>query len=228
MDADRDAEPDDGPLDEADPRFVGVRADDPQGPRPRRLVESQGPGASPQDARVRILRVAVPALFFAGIAAVVVMFFLGLSPRTSGTARLGPEEEVRARVAERPIRFCLEEGQPCAWLSQVDGSLIALSASGPTREELGRAGIGWCASSGYYGSNVTGSRYDQLGRLVEGPGRRDLDRFDVRIDGGEVLIRFTDRSAGRLAHQTDEVREPDGPACERIPFEPAEHVEAAP
>lgn len=208
------------PLDADDPRFSGSRSDAGSPARARRLVKSQGPGPSPFDRRVRILRVAVPLLFAAGLAVVATVFVVGLDPSPTRTVNLGNEAAVRATVGERPHRVCLDAGQPCAWIDEVGGDLLALSAAGPVRDELGRAGIGWCPSSGYYGSNNTGSRYDPRGRLVEGPAKRGLDRYRIVVRDGQVVVDFTDLRAGKQAHHTTETLPADGPDCERIPFTP--------
>lgn len=207
------------PLDAGDPRF-GDRGSGRPPARPRRLVRSQGPGPSPFDRRVRILRVAVPLVFAAGLAAVATVFVVGLDPSPARTMDLGSTSEVRAAVRDEPRRVCLEGGQPCAWIDEVGGDLIALSAAGPVRDELGRAGIGWCSSSGYYGSNNTGARYDRLGRLVDGPARRGLDRYRVAVRDGRVTVDFTDLRTGEQAHRTVETIPPDGPDCEQIPYAP--------
>jgi hypothetical protein len=207
-----------GPLDPVDPRFVGAeRIEVPE--RPRRLVETIGPGASPQDPRVRLLRGVVPALGVVALLAFGAMFFRALAPGPS-TVVVGDEGTVRAAVAERPLRVCREpDGAPCAWLTVVDSRLLALSTSGAVPAEHGRQGVGWCPSSGYFGSNATGSRYDAAGNLVVGPSPRGLDRFTVRItDAGEVAVHFGGRTAGRRAGSASESISPDGPDCDSVPY----------
>lgn len=207
------------PLDAADPRFVGDESVAlPE--RPRELVESQGPGYSPLDPRVRLLRGAVPLLFVAALVVIGAVFFRALAPGPS-TVEVGEEAAVREAVSERPLRVCREDGGlPCAWLTVIDDRLIALSTSGSIREEYGRQGVGWCPSSGYFGSNTSGSRYDAAGTLVSGPALRSLDRYALRVrEDGMVVVDFNDRSAGRRAGSSRAPRPPAGPECDAIPYD---------
>lgn len=209
---------DDQPLDPADPRFVGSgRVDVP--PHRRELVESQGPGVGLANPWARALRIAIPLLLASALLVIGTVFFVALAP-DSGVQVVGDEGDVRAALADRPHRVCRDGRLPCAWLTVVDGRLLALNTSGPIREEFGRLGVSWCPSSGYFGSNVSGSRYDQAGRLVAGPSIRSLDRFHVRLDdGGRVLVDFTSLTAGRRAGYENAVLPPDGPDCDEIPFD---------
>lgn len=204
------------PLDPTDPRFTGFQRP-PAEPRQRELVESRGPGHSPMDRRVRIIRMAIPTIAIAGVVAVAAVFWNALTP-DSGALRVGEADAVAAAVAERPLRVCRGDGPPCAWLTTVDGELTALNTSGPVHSEYGRQGVGWCPSSGYFGANSTGSRYDPAGRLVSGPANRGLDRFRLREEDGVVVVDFSRRTAGPRARAGDP-RPRDGPACDEIPFD---------
>ncbi|MGI9016526.1 MAG: hypothetical protein ACR2HR_05370 [Euzebya sp.] len=210
----------DGRVDAFDPRFAtrGSEVDDVD--RQRQLVASSGPGRNPDVRMVRILRVAVPALFAGALVAMVLVFFSGLSPGESSVV-VGPASEVRQAVAERPYRYCFHGTNPCAWLTVVDQELVAFNTNGPMAEEYGRQGVGWCPSSGYFGSNSTGSRWDQDGRIVTGPSPRSLDRFTTAIDaGGNLVVRFASLTAGLANWQVDgEVSPPDGPDCDEVPFD---------
>jgi hypothetical protein len=202
------------PLDPADPRFGGGT----RGQPPRTLVESGGPGSSPLDPRVRRLRVLIPAAFFLAVAAVGAMFLAGLNPGDT-VELIGPEADVRRAVAERPRRVCYRDSAPCAWLTVVDGELLALNTAGPLGEEYGRQGVGWCPSSGGFGANSTGSRFDAAGNVVRGPAPRGLDRFAVLTDARGVLrVDFSYLTTGVQAANATALP-PDGPACERIPFD---------
>lgn len=206
----------DGPLDPFDPRFDQEVARE---ARQRLLVASRGPGSSPEDPKVRILRLAVPLLALAGVLTVIAVFFAGLSPGGS-TEVVGPVDDVRDAVADRPRRVCLRGANPCAWLTVVDDRLLALNTSGPLPPEFGRQGVGWCPTSGYFGANATGSRYDLAGRVVRGPAIRGLDRFDVVVDArGRAVINFASLTAGPAEWQTTEVLPPAGPDCEPVPFD---------
>lgn len=206
------------PVDAADPRFAGSEEGRALAPG-RRLVDTRGPGPSEMDVRVRILRIAVPAVAFLLVAGVVAVFAIGLDP---GEPRevVGPEAAVRAAVAERPRRVCLGGRQPCAWLTLADGELIALGANGPVREEFGRMGIAWCPGSGYFGSNVTGSRYDANGDLLRGPASRGLDRVAVSVaPDGQVVVDFSVLRTGLQPRLVDAFVPATGPDCAEIPFD---------
>lgn len=205
------------PLDAADPRFAGSGAGAP--PPRRRLVRSQGPGPSHLDPRVRVLRAAIPLVFVAGVVVVAAVFWRGLAP-SSGLHIVGDEAAVRAAVAERPHRVCLGDALPCAWLTVVEGRLLAFNTAGPLREEYGRSGVTWCPSSGCFGSNALGSRFDQAGALVRGPAPRGLDRYDLDVDdGGRVVVNFASLTTGLQRARVDAVRPPQGPDCDEIPFD---------
>lgn len=206
------------PLDGADPRFTGFTRP-PAAERDRQLIASRGPGHSPMDTRVRIVRVAIPAIAIAGIVAVAAVFWTALAPGSTEVV-VGDADAVASAVAERPLRVCPgEDGPPCAWLIRVDGEVLALNTSGPVGAEFGRQGVGWCPSSGYFGSNTTGSRYDPAGRLVTGPANRGLDRFRVREDdAGRLIVGFSSRTAGPRAAGGEAIPR-SGPACEEIPFD---------
>ena len=205
------------PLDDADPRF-GLRLED-LPPRPRELVPSSGPGSSQLDPRARVLRAAIPLLAVAALLTVGAVFWAGLDP-SSGVLVVGDEDEVRAGVSERPHRVCLGQS-PCAWLTLVEGRLLALSTSGPLREERGRAGVAWCPTSGYFASNALGSRFDPAGRVVRRPAPRGLDRYDTTVDEeGRLRVHFLSITTGLQTARVTDVIPPAGPHCEgEIPFD---------
>jgi hypothetical protein len=170
--------------------------------------------------QVRILRVAVPLLFLAGVLTVAAVFVRALDQGPS-RVRLGPVEAVRAAVAERPRRVCIrEDASPCAWITLVGAELVAFDTNGPLPVEYGRLGVSWCPSSGGFGANATGSRWDAAGNVVAGPAPRGLDRFDVLIGrDGIATVDFSGITAGPLAWQVEERIPPVGPDCETIPFD---------
>ena len=215
--ADPDADPAaPNPLDGWDPRFDGV-APDVVVP-PRRLVRSRGPGPDPEEPLARALRIALPVVFFAGVIAVIAVFSSGLQPGRQDQV-VGAEAAVRAAVAERPKRTCFNDNNPCAWLTVVDGRLVAFNTNGPLTQEYGRAGVGWCPTSGWFGANATGSRWDQAGRLARGPAMRGLDRFGLSVVDGDVLVDFTRLTTGVQRDQVTDISPATGPDCETIPFD---------
>lgn len=207
------------PLDAADPRFAG--ADGPSvPPHARTLVASRGPGAQPEDPRVRVLRIAVPLLFAAAVVTIAAVFFAGLAIEQPIVV-VGPLESVQATVASRPRLVCVNDNNPCAWLTIVDGELLALNSNGTLPDEFGRQGVAWCPSSGYFGSNVTGSRYDAAGRVVSGPAPRGLDLVELRLDrAGRVVVDFSSFTTNRQAKRGADTIPPTGADCGHIPFDP--------
>lgn len=204
------------PFDAADPRYAG--SEEASREHRRELVPAEGPGLHPHSRAARILRIGVPAVFFAGVLLVMAVFFVGLDPGSTVEV-VGEEAAVRAAVIDRPRRVCLNDQNPCAWLTLFDDRLLAFNTSGPIRDEYGRMGVSWCASSGYFGANSTGSRYDPAGRVVRGPAPRGMDRFDLRVRDGRVLIDFRSLTTGLQAHRVDEVVPPAGQHCDEIPFD---------
>jgi hypothetical protein len=208
------------PLDPLDPRFDGDTPATAHVPVPRSLRRTQGPGVSPLSPHARTLRIAFPLLFLAGVLAVAAVFVRALDQGPS-QVRLGPVQAVRAAVADRPRRVCIREGaSPCAWITVVAGELVAFDTNGPLPQEYGRLGVGWCPSSGGFGANATGSRWDAAGNVVAGPAPRGLDRFDILVSrDGIATVDFSTFTAGPLSWQVDERTSPSGPDCEEIPFD---------
>lgn len=206
-----------GPLGSGDPRFPDQPAR-----RPRELVKSRGPGPSPEDERVRLLRLGIRVVALAGLLLVGTVFVVALRGDADPVVDVGDEGAVRSAVADRPMRLCpTEGGLPCVWLTEVDGDLLALSSSGPLREERGREGVRWCPSSGRYGSEIAGSRYDARGRVLDGSAPRGLDRFRLRLDGDRVAIDFGSRVSGQPAGRSFDPVAARGPDCDQWPSEPA-------
>lgn len=171
------------------------------------------------DPNVRRIRVAIPVVFFLVLAAVATVFFVGLDPG-DGQQTIGPVAAVRAAVGDRPHRVCYEGSLPCAWIALVDGELVAFNTSGPLNAEFGRLGVGWCPSSGRFGSNVTGSRFDTHGNVVDGPAPRGLDRYALATTPeGQVRIDFFVLATGQQVATADPPVPPDGPECDEIPFD---------
>ena len=157
-------------------------------------------------------------MFFAALAVIAAIFFQGLQPGIQYEV-LGRESSVRAAVADRPKRVCLNDNNPCAWVTLVDDELVAFNTNGPLPQEFGRDGIGWCPSSGWFGANATGSRYDQQGRAAGGPAPRGLDRFGVSVHDDLVRVDFTALTTGPQRGQVGEVTPATGADCDPIPFD---------
>jgi hypothetical protein len=182
-------------------------------------VASRGPYPDPESPSARFARLVIPAAAFAGLLVVIAVFTAALRP-SSAVVDLGPVDAIRAAVEQRPRRACLGQGPSCAWIVLHDGTLLALNTSGPLPDEFGRQGVGWCPSSGGFGANGTGSRYDAAGNVVSGPAPRGLDRFRVVVDDGRVSVDFTSLTAGAPRGRADLVPAA-GRACTSIPFDRA-------
>jgi hypothetical protein len=218
--------PDEQPLDAWDPRFAGDSGPGGQ-QRDRRLVRSRGPGPSHEDPQVRRIRLALPLVFFTALGVIAVIFFQGLQPGEQHEV-LGREASVRAAVADRPRRVCLNDNNPCAWVTLVGDRLVAFNTNGPLPQEYGRDGIGWCPSSAWFGANATGSRFDQQGRVAGGPAPRGLDRFEVSVRAGEIVVDFTQLTSGLQRDQVRQITPPAGQDCSQIPFDRAADLTIAP
>ena len=202
------------PLDDVDPRFApAARAR----PHERRLVASRGPYPDPESPSARFARLVIPAAALAGLLVVATVFTVALRP-SSAVVDLGPVDAIRAAVEQRPRRACLGQGPSCAWVVLHDGDLLALNTSGPLPDEFGRQGVGWCPSSGGFGANSTGSRYDAVGNVISGPAPRGLDRFRVVVDGGRVALDFTALTAGAPRGRAN-LEPASGEPCASIPFD---------
>ena len=134
---------------------------------------------------------------------------------------VGPADAVEGAIGERPRRVCYHDNNPCAWLTLVDGDVQAFNTNGPLGQEFGRQGVGWCPSSGWFGANATGSRWDQRGQVARGPAPRGLDRFTVTTDDeGNLVVHFASLAAGLQAWQVDgDVQEPAGLTADEVPFD---------
>ena len=204
------------PLDRWDPRFG--ESSSREAASPRRLVQTAHPLPDPDDPHIRRVRIGMPLVFFGAIAVVIAVFSIGLRPGRQFEV-LGRESAVTEAVRERPKRVCLNDNNPCAWVTLVDDRLMALNTSGPLPQEYGPDGVRWCPSSGWFGANATGSRFDQAGRLVQGPAPRGLDRYTLNTRAGEVVIDFTKLTTGLQADQVRDVTPARGPDCATIPFD---------
>lgn len=212
---DRDEPRYDGPLDDVDPRFT---PDGRARPHERTLVAARGPGPDPRSPAARFARIVIPVVAALGVAAVGLVFWAGLAPG-SGRVTLGPVEDVRAAVSERPRRVCYDGALPCAWLTVADGQLLALNTSGPLPDEFGRLGVAWCPTSGGFGASSTGSRFDAAGRVVRGPAPRGLDRYELAVSRGLLVIDFFSLRTGARAGRSGDLIAPTGPPCAEMPFD---------
>ena len=161
---------------------------------------------------------ALPIVFFAALLVIGAVFFQGLQPGIQYEV-LGRESAVRAAVAERPKRVCLNDNNPCAWITTVGDRLVAFNTNGPLPQDFGRDGVGWCPTSSWFGANATGSQFDQQGRVAGGPSPRGLDRFGVSVHDGLVRVDFTVLTTGLQRGQVRGITPPQGPHCDPIPFD---------
>lgn len=72
--------------------------------------------------------------------------------------------------------------------------------------------VPWCQSSQGFECPCHGSKYNSIGEYEAGPAPRNLDRFEVEVDKGELIIRTGDIIGSERA-QTKSVKYPQGVFC---------------
>ncbi len=65
-----------------------------------------------------------------------------------------------------------------------DGTLIALYA----RTSVHGNSVKWVPESKHFEDVELGNKWDPDGRYLEGPDQRDLDRFPIAVENGQVVI----------------------------------------
>ena len=134
----------------------------------------------------RGLRIAV-VLFAIVIAIVVAVAFAwptGLNVDQAGLFTAGSTSDF---AINEPVRFPnqrfwlvrLESGEFAALLSRDPRSACSV----PWRSDFVFAGI-----EGWFRDPCLGSTYDVAGKLAFGPSPRNLDRYEVRVEGGQVRV----------------------------------------
>lgn len=72
--------------------------------------------------------------------------------------------------------------------------------------------VRYCASSGLFESTAHGEKFDIRGVFLAGPALRGLDRYEVRVEGGVVLVDLQNRIEGPARGEMQPL-DPIGPFC---------------
>lgn len=94
------------------------------------------------------------------------------------------------------------------YLARVDGKMRALFQKCP---HLG-CRVPFCESSGRFECPCHGSIFNRKGEYVAGPAPRGMDRFPLRLEGGEVVV-DTGRVLPGPARGVRTLEERPGPSC---------------
>ncbi|MGH2746814.1 MAG: Rieske (2Fe-2S) protein [Actinomycetota bacterium] len=93
---------------------------------------------------------------------------------------------------------------------------LALSAVSPHRPDLGELVL-FCPSSGMFEA-AHGEKFDRFGSYYGGPAPGGLDRFAVKVEGGEVYVDLDRRMTGP-GRGASEALEAKGDFCGEKPIE---------
>ena len=100
------------------------------------------------------------------------------------------------------------EGQ--LFITNAKGNLFALSQKCP---HLG-CRVPFCESSGRFECPCHGSKFDIGGEWIEGPAPRGLDRYDLKLDNGNLVVDSSKLLKGPDRGANQFLTEPKGPACQ--------------
>ncbi len=95
------------------------------------------------------------------------------------------------------------------WLANAGGHFFALSQKCP---HLG-CRVPFCKTSGRFECPCHGSVYDIAGEYVQGPAPRGMDRFQLRLDNGMLVVDTGTLIPGPDRGKRDFLTPPLGPAC---------------
>jgi cytochrome b6-f complex iron-sulfur subunit len=135
----------------------------------------------------------------------------------------GPLEDIQAEIADTqaPVyngagRFYIVpwDGKPSA---DADYPAAGVTADGimPLYQRCVHLGcrVPFCGSSKWFECPCHGSKYNEAGEYQLGPAPRGMDRFQITIDGGNVLVDTSEVILGP-PRGTDTISEPpQGPFC---------------
>ena len=99
------------------------------------------------------------------------------------------------------------EGQ--LFITNAKGNLFALSQKCP---HLG-CHVPFCESSGRFECPCHGSIYDLAGEHIAGPAPRGMDRYDVKLDGQNVVVDTGVLQSGPARGTKNFLTAPKGPGC---------------
>jgi cytochrome b6-f complex iron-sulfur subunit len=95
------------------------------------------------------------------------------------------------------------------WLVNANGHFFALSQRCP---HLG-CRVPFCKTSGRFECPCHGSVYDIAGEYVQGPAPRGMDRFELRLDKGTLVVDTGTLIPGPDRGKRDFLTPPLGPPC---------------
>lgn len=98
---------------------------------------------------------------------------------------------------------------PAIELAAMEQGFVALDQACP------HAGchVPFCATSKWFECPCHGSRFDEVGDLRRGPAPRGLDRYELRVEGGEVVVDTRRRIYGPPPGVDTTHQPPAGPHC---------------
>ena len=96
-------------------------------------------------------------------------------------------------------------------LTNADGHLFALSQKCP---HLG-CRVPFCDSSGRFECPCHGSKFDLGGEWIEGPSPRGMDRYDLQLVDGVLVVDTGKLTAGPDQGANEFLTPPKGPPCRK-------------
>jgi cytochrome b6-f complex iron-sulfur subunit len=96
-----------------------------------------------------------------------------------------------------------------AYLTRQDDTIVALWSRCP---HLG-CRVPWCESSGEFECPCHGTTFNRVGEHRNGPAPRGMDRFEVTIEEGELIIDTGLIISGPPLGADESIDEPAGPPC---------------
>jgi Rieske Fe-S protein len=96
------------------------------------------------------------------------------------------------------------------FVANAGGHVFALSQKCP---HLG-CRVPFCDSSGRFECPCHGSKFDLGGEWIEGPAPRGMDRYDLRLENGALVVDTSKLAAGPDRGADQFQTPPKGPACQ--------------
>ena len=95
------------------------------------------------------------------------------------------------------------------WIANTGGQLFALSQKCP---HLG-CRVPFCESSGHFECPCHGSRFDIGGEWIEGPAPRGMDKFELTVEGSNLVVDVSKVRPGPDRGETAFFKPAKGPRC---------------
>jgi Rieske Fe-S protein len=96
------------------------------------------------------------------------------------------------------------------YVANASGHLFALSQKCP---HLG-CKVPFCDSSGRFECPCHGSRFDLAGEWIQGPAPQGMDRYDLRLENGTLIVDTSKVMTGPERGADTFLTPPKGPACQ--------------